>query len=68
MCQLNNGNLHSANPLNITNAEVPQYNYVTFLNASNVFDRLKYWIIFNKLIKKHVPLVIIKLLFFGIHT
>ena len=40
--------------------------YVTFLYASKAFDRLNYWLLFDKLIKKHV---IIKLLFFfGVHT
>ena len=41
--------------------------YVTFLDTSKVFDRLNYWLLFDKLIKKHVPLFIIKLLFSGIH-
>ena len=36
--------------------------YVTFLDASKAFDRLNYWLLFDKLIKKHVPLFIIKLL------
>ena len=38
--------------------------YVTFLDASKAFDRLNYWVLFDKLIKKHVPLFIIKLLLF----
>ena len=38
--------------------------YVTFLDASNAFDRLNYWLLFDKLIKKHVPLFIVKLLLF----
>ena len=38
--------------------------YVTFLDASKAFDRLNYWLLFDKLIKKHVPLFIIKLLCF----
>ena len=44
--------------------------YVTFLDAFNfkAFDSLNYWLLFDKLIKKHVPLFIIKLLLFGIHT
>ena len=41
--------------------------YVTFLDTSKAFDRLNYWLLFDKLIKKHVPLFIIKLLFFW-HT
>ena len=38
--------------------------YVTFLDASKAFDRLNYWLLFDKLIKKHVPLFTIKLLLF----
>ena len=38
--------------------------YVTFLDASKAFDRLNYWLLFDKLIKKHVPLFIIRLLLF----
>ena len=38
--------------------------YVTFLDAIKAFDRLNYWLLFDKLIKKHVPLFIIKLLLF----
>ena len=38
--------------------------YVTFLDASKAFDRLNYWLLFDNLIKKHVPLFIIKLLLF----
>ena len=38
--------------------------YVTFLYASKGFDRLNYCLLFDKLIKKHVPLFIIKLLLF----
>ena len=38
--------------------------YVTFLDASKAFDRLNYWLLFDKLIKKHVPLFITKLLLF----
>ena len=38
--------------------------YVTFLDASKAIDRLNYWLLFHKLIKKHVPLFIIKLLLF----
>ena len=36
--------------------------YVTFLDASKAFDRFNYWLLFDKLVKKHVPLFIIKLL------
>ena len=35
--------------------------YVTFLDASKAFDRLNYWLLFNKLIKKNIPFFIIKL-------
>ena len=38
--------------------------YVTFLDASKAFDRIDHWLLFNKMIKKGVPLFIIKLLFF----
>ena len=38
--------------------------YVTFLDASKAFDRLNYWLLFDKLLKKPVPLLIIKLLCF----
>ena len=42
--------------------------YVTFLDASKAFDRIDHWLLFNKMIKKGVPLFIIKLLFFGTHV
>ena len=38
--------------------------YVTFLDASKAFGRFNYWVLFDKLIKKHIPLFIIKLLLF----
>ena len=38
--------------------------FVTFLDASKAFDRLNYWLLFEKLIKKQVTLFIIKLLLF----
>ena len=38
--------------------------YVTFLDASKAFDRLNYWLLFDKLIKKNIPFFIIKLLCF----
>ena len=36
--------------------------YVTFVDASKAFDRIDYWLLFDKMIKKGVPLFIIKLL------
>ena len=30
--------------------------FVTFLDASKAFDKLNYWLLFDKLIKKYVPL------------
>ena len=38
--------------------------YVTFLDASKAFDRIVHWFLFYKMIKKSVPLFIIKLLVF----
>ena len=38
--------------------------FVTFLDASKAFDRIDYWRLFTKLIDKHVPLFVIKLLVF----
>ena len=38
--------------------------YVTFLDASKAFDRIDHWLLFNKMIKKGVPLFIIKLVVF----
>ena len=38
--------------------------FVTFLDASKAFGRLNYWLLFEKLVKKCVPLYIIKLLCF----
>ena len=38
--------------------------YVTFLDASKAFDRLDFWFLCDKLVKKHVTLFIIKLLCF----
>ena len=40
------------------------YSLCNFLDASKAFDRLNYWLLFDKLIKKHVPLFIVKLLLF----
>ena len=38
--------------------------YITFLDANKAFDRIDHWLLFNKIIKKGVPLFIIKLLVF----
>ena len=38
--------------------------FVTFLDASKAFDRIDHWRFFTKLIYKHVPLFVIKLLVF----
>ena len=38
--------------------------FVTFLDASKAFDRIDHWRLFTKLIDKHVPLFVIKLLVF----
>ena len=38
--------------------------YITFLDASKAFDRIDHWLLFNKMIKKGMPLFIIKLLVF----
>ena len=42
--------------------------YVTFLDASKAFDRIDHWLLFDKMIKKGVPLFIIKLLVFLVLT
>ena len=39
--------------------------YVTFPNSSKAFDRIDHWLLFNKMIKKCVPLFVIKLLVFS---
>ena len=36
--------------------------FVTFLNASKAFDRLDHWLLFKKLIKRKVPLFVVRLL------
>ena len=38
--------------------------FVTFLDASKAFDRIDHWRLFTKLIDKHVPVFVIKLLVF----
>ena len=42
--------------------------FVTFLDASKAFDRIDHWRLFTKLIDKHVPLFVIKLLVFLVFT
>ena len=37
---------------------------MTFLDASKAFDRIEHWRLFTKLIDKHVPLFVTKLLVF----
>ena len=39
--------------------------FVTFLDASKAFDRLDHWLLFKKLIKRKVPLFIVRLLIVG---
>ena len=39
--------------------------FVTFLDASKAFERIGHWCLFAKLIDKHVPLFVSKLLVFG---
>ena len=50
--------------MSITRTEEQHAVFVTFLDASKAFDRLNYWLLFDKLVKKCVPLFIIKLLCF----
>ena len=42
--------------------------YVTSLDASKAFDRIVHWLLFNNMIKKGVPLFIIKLPVFCTHV
>ena len=42
--------------------------FVTFLDASKAFDRIDHWLLFKKLIYKHVPFFIIRLLVFWYST
>ena len=41
--------------------------FVKFLDASKAFDRLNYWLLFDKLVKKCVPLFIVNCCASGIH-
>ena len=36
--------------------------FVTYLDASKAFDRLDHWLLYKKLIKRKVPLFIVRLL------
>ena len=36
--------------------------FVTFLDASKAFERIDHWLLFKRLIDKHIPLFIIRLL------
>ena len=38
--------------------------YSCFLDASKAFDRVKHWKLFNKLIIRQVPLLIVRMLIF----
>ena len=38
--------------------------FVCFLDASKAFDKINHWLLFNKLIKRNVPLFFVKLLVF----
>ena len=42
--------------------------HFVLLDASKAFDRIDHWLLFDKMIKKGVPLFIIKLLFFLVLT
>ena len=42
--------------------------YVTFLDASKAFDRLNYWLLFDKLIKNMFHYLLLNCCFSGIHT
>ena len=38
--------------------------FVAFLDASKAFDKINHWVLFKKLIDKHVPLFLVKILCF----
>ena len=41
--------------------------FVTFLDASKAFDKINHWTLFRKLIDRHVPLYLVKILLFWYH-
>ena len=47
---------------NPKNKSIAHHIFVTFLDVSQAFDRIDHWLLFKKLIDKHVPLFIIRLL------
>ena len=38
--------------------------FTCFLDAAKVFDRVNYWTLFSKMIKKNVPMVIVRVIAF----
>ena len=38
--------------------------FICFLDASKAFDKINYWLLFDKLIKRDVPLFIVRFLSF----
>ena len=47
--------------MNITRREAHLY-FVTMLDASKAFDRVNFWLLFDKLIARSVPLFIVRIL------
>ena len=42
--------------------------YVTFLAASKAFDRINHWLLFDKLLKREMPLYIVRILVYWYRT
>ena len=42
--------------------------YTCFLDAAKAFDRVSHWILFSKLIKRNIPLVIVRIIAFWYQT